>query len=157
MDTLSLDGRTFELVRASEADVPAIVALLTDDDIGGSRESRDLTPYLEAFREVHATEAHLLLVVRDETGDAVGTLQLTLVPGLSRGGAKRLVIEGVRVAPATRGSGLGTALMRWAQAWGARNGATIAQLTSDKRRVDAHRFYVSLGYEPSHEGFKLEL
>ncbi|WP_313404970.1 GNAT family N-acetyltransferase [Aeromicrobium sp.] len=157
METLSTNGHTYELSRATRADVPAIVALMSDDAIGAGRESTDVTPYLEAFDEVDADDAHLLLVVRDEAATPVATLQLTIVPGLSRGGTKRLLIEGVRVASSTRGSGLGTTLMRWAQAWGAQRGASIAQLTSDKRRTDAHRFYEALGYEATHEGFKLPL
>lgn len=95
--------------------------------------------------------------VRDEGGAAAGTLQLTFIPGLSRGGAKRLVVEGVRVHSGTRGSGLGAALMEWAQEQGRSRGATLVQLTSDKRRTDAHRFYERLGYEATHEGFKLDL
>lgn len=157
MDTLTLDGRTFALERAVEQDVPGIVALLTDDEIGAGRESVDLDPYVEAFRDVDRDDAHLLVVVRDEDGVLVATMQLTLLPGLSRGGTRRLLIEAVRVASSTRGSGLGRALIGWAHAWGAARGATLAQLTSDKRRTDAHRFYASLGYTASHEGFKRPL
>lgn len=157
MDTLTLDGLRFVVARAVEADVSAIVALLMDDELGAGRESADLTPYIEAFHEIDRHDTHLLLAVRDNSGSVVATMQLTVVPGLSRGGAKRLLIEGVRVSSATRGSGLGTALFGWAHAWGAHRGATIAQLTSDKRRTDAHRFYAALGYEASHEGFKLAL
>lgn len=157
MDTLTLDGRTFALERAAEPDVPGIVALLTDDEIGAGRESVDLAPYVEAFRDVDRDDAHLLVVVRNDDGMLVATMQLTLLPGLSRGGTKRLLIEAVRVASSTRGSGLGRALIGWAHAWGAARGATLAQLTSDKRRTDAHRFYESLGYTASHEGFKRPL
>ncbi|SKB03858.1 GNAT family N-acetyltransferase [Aeromicrobium choanae] len=157
MDTLTLDGQVFELARATEADVPAIVGLLTDDAIGAGRESADLAPYVEAFHEIDRDDAHLLLAARDEAGTVVATMQLTIIPGLSRGGTKRLLIEGVRVASSTRGSGLGTALFARAHAWGVERGATLAQLTSDKRRADAHHFYETLGYEASHEGFKLPL
>lgn len=157
MDTLTLAGHVYEVARAAEADVPAIVGLLTDDAIGAGRESADLAPYVVAFQEIDGDDAHLLLAVRDESGAVVATMQLTIVPGLSRGGTKRLLIEGVRVASSTRGSGLGTALFGWAHAWGAARGATLAQLTSDRRRADAHRFYETLGYEASHEGFKLPL
>lgn len=96
-------------------------------------------------------------MVRDEAGTTVGTMQLSLIPGLSRGGATRLQIEAVRVAAATRGSGLGRAMIAWAHGYGRRHGADLAQLTSDKTRRDAHRFYEGLGYVASHEGFKLEL
>ncbi len=84
----------------------------------------------------------------------VGTMQLPLVPGFSRAGAKRLQIEAVRLAHDARGSGLGTALFDWAHEYGRQHGATIAQLTSDKSRTDAHRFYNKVGYAASHEGFK---
>jgi GNAT superfamily N-acetyltransferase len=84
-------------------------------------------------------------------------MQLTLIPGLARGGAKRLQIEAVRLATSTRGSGLGAALFEWAHAYGERHGATLALLSSDKTRIDAHRFYDRLGYQASHEGFKRPL
>jgi GNAT superfamily N-acetyltransferase len=84
-------------------------------------------------------------------------MQLTLIPGLSRGGAKRLHIEAVRVAASARGGGLGSALFDWAHAYGRSRGATLAQLTSDKSRSGAHRFYEKLGYRASHEGFKYQL
>jgi GNAT superfamily N-acetyltransferase len=95
--------------------------------------------------------------VSDHDGVLVGTMQLTLIPGLSRGGTKRLQIEAVRLASDTRGTGLGTALFEWAHAFGKQHGATIAQLTTDKRRVDAHRFYERLGYQASHEGLKRDI
>ena len=84
-------------------------------------------------------------------------MQLTLVPGLARQGAKRLQIEAVRLASGTRGRGLGTALFDWAHEYGRKQGATLAQLTSDKTRTDAHRFYDGLGYRASHQGYKRPL
>ncbi|WP_182523627.1 GNAT family N-acetyltransferase [Nocardioides dongkuii] len=157
MTTLSVDGRRYEVARATESDVAALVALLADDVLGAQRESADLAPYLAAFGEIDRDPNQLLLAVRDEGGDVVGTMQLTLIPGLARGGTKRLQVEGVRLAPSTRGSGLGTALFDWAHEYGRRHGATLAQLTSDKTRADAHRFYERLGYEASHEGLKRPL
>jgi L-amino acid N-acyltransferase YncA len=98
---------------ATEADVPAIVAMLADDPLGAARESPDdLTPYQEAFRRL-AVDPNQMLVVA-ERGDAViGTLQLTVIPGLSRRGATRAVVEGVRVHADARGAGLGERLLRW--------------------------------------------
>lgn len=96
-----------------------------------------------------------MVAVRDET--IVGTLQLTLIPGLSRRGATRAQIEAVRVAGGERGSGLGTALLEWAIEESRRLGADLVQLTSDAGRVEAHRFYEQLGFTPTHLGFKLEL
>lgn len=157
MDTITTAGREYTVARAAREDVQDIVDLLRDDEIGAGREGVDLAPYLAAFDEVDTDPQQLLAIVRDEGGAAAGTLQLTFVPGLSRGGAKRLIIEGVRVHSSTRGSGLGAALMEWAHEQGRARGVTLVQLTSDKRRGDAHRFYERLGYEATHEGFKIEL
>lgn len=157
MQTLELDGRTFTLHRARAGDVPALVALLADDVLGREREGADLAPYESAFARIDADENQLLVAVRDEAGKIVATLQLTLMPSLSRGGATRLQIEAVRVDSTVRGAGLGGALFEWAQNWGREQGATIAQLTTDAARLDAHRFYERLGYTPSHVGFKRPL
>jgi GNAT superfamily N-acetyltransferase len=146
----------FLLRRATAGDLPAVVALLADDPLGATRESADLAPYEVAFAAVDADPAHLLLVA-DDGGTVVGTLQLTFVPGLSRGGALRAQVEGVRVAAAARGRGLGEAMLRWCADEARRRGAALVQLTTDKRRADAHRFYERLGYVASHEGFKLDL
>lgn len=157
MDTLQTDGNSYVVARATEEDVPAIVALLTDDELGVGRETDTVDPYLVAFREIDADPRHLLLVVRDAEDRVVGTMQLTLLPGLARAGATRLQIEAVRLATAVRGTGVGTALFAWAHEYGRRHGATVAQLTTDKRRADAQRFYRRIGYEASHEGLKLTL
>ena len=153
--TSALDGHTVS--RATREDVADIVALLRDDDIGAGREGTDLAPYLAAFAAVDADPQQYLAIVRDAGGAAVGTLQLTFVPGLTRGGTLRMLVEGVRVGSAARGSGLGAALMEWAHERARARGASLVQLTSDKRRPEAHRFYERLGYVASHEGFKLEL
>lgn len=150
-------SRTYTITRATREDVADIVALLQDDEIGAGRELPDLEPYLVAFAEVDTDPQHLLVIVRDEGGVAAATLQLTFVPGLSRGGSKRMIIEGVRVHSRTRGSGLGVRLIEWAHDAGRAQGAVLSQLTSDKRREDAHRFYERLGYSATHEGFKLSL
>jgi GNAT superfamily N-acetyltransferase len=142
--------------RAEAGDVPAIVALLTDDVLGRNREDADLTPYQRAFALVDADPAHLLVVA--VAGDEiVGTLQLSIVPGLSRRGALRAQLEGVRVAEGRRGSGLGAALVGWAVGEARRRGCALVQLTTDKARTGAHRFYARLGFAASHEGFKLYL
>ncbi|MCF2586956.1 GNAT family N-acetyltransferase [Brevibacterium sp. UCMA 11752] len=92
-----------------------------------------------------------------ESAAVVGTLQLTLIPSLSRRGSTRLQIEAVRIGPDAQGLGLGTAVFEWAHDCGRRFGASLAQLTTDKSRTDAQRFYARLGYEASHEGLKLDL
>ncbi|MEV7592340.1 GNAT family N-acetyltransferase [Streptomyces sp. NPDC089922] len=142
---------------ATEADVPAIVALLADDPLGATRESPDdLTPYLSALRRLAADpNQHLVVAVR--AGRVVGTLQLTIIPGLSRKGATRSVIEGVRVHADERGSGLGTRFVEWAVEKSRSEDCSLVQLTSDVTRTDAHRFYERLGFTASHVGFKLQL
>ncbi|NYE38931.1 GNAT superfamily N-acetyltransferase [Nocardioides cavernae] len=157
MDAVVVGERRFEVRRAVEEDVPALVALLTDDPLGAGRESGEMGPYLRAFREIDDDPRHLLIAVRDGAGDVVGTMQLTLLPGLSRAGATRLQIEAVRVAADARGGGLGQALLDWAHDYGRARGASLAQLTTDRTRTDAHRFYERAGYAASHVGFKRPL
>ncbi|GGQ93151.1 GNAT family N-acetyltransferase [Streptomyces aurantiogriseus] len=138
-------------------DIPAIVGLLADDPLGAQRESLDdFTPYLAALERLSADpNQRLVVAVRD--GRVVGTLQLTIVPGLSRRGATRSIIEGVRVHADERGSGLGTRFIEWAIEESRRENCQLVQLTSDNTRTDAHRFYERLGFVASHVGFKLQL
>jgi ribosomal protein S18 acetylase RimI-like enzyme len=149
------------LRRAEAADVRALVALLAADQLGAGREGDPadrgaLAPYLAAFAAIDADPAHLL--VDAAGGDAVaGTLQLSFIPGLARRGAWRAQIEAVRVAGNLRGRGLGESMIRWAIAEAERRGCALVQLTTDKRRADAHRFYRRLGFVASHEGMKLDL
>jgi ribosomal protein S18 acetylase RimI-like enzyme len=140
---------------ATEADLPAIVALLADDEIGAGREGES-DRYLTAFRDVSADPRNHV-VVAEVGGEVAGTLQLTYIPGLSRMGTERAHIEGVRVASAHRGRGLGREMISWAVDQAKRRGCGLVQLTSDKRRTDAIRFYASLGFESTHEGLKLSL
>ena len=138
-------------------DVPAIVAMLADDPLGAAREDLgDPRTYDAAYDRVVADPGqHLVVAERD--GTVVGTLQLSVIPGLSRRGATRSVIEGVRVARTERGSGLGTELVTWAVEESRRLGCTLVQLTSDASRTDARRFYERLGFVASHVGLKLQL
>ncbi|MFI2641637.1 GNAT family N-acetyltransferase [Streptomyces sp. NPDC018610] len=146
-----------EIRAAGPDDVPAIVGMLADDPLGARRESPDdLTPYLAALERLSA-DPNQRLVVAVREGRIVGTLQLSVIPGLSRRGATRSVIEGVRVHADERGSGLGTRLVEWAIEESRRAGCQLVQLTSDRSRTDAHRFYERLGFEASHVGFKLPL
>ncbi|WP_430378314.1 N-acetyltransferase family protein [Streptomyces sp. B1-3] len=142
---------------ATADDVPAIVAMLADDPLGAERESPgDLTPYLAALERL-TSDPNQHLVVATREGRVVGTLQLTVVPGLSRRGATRSIIEGVRVHADERGSGVGTLLIEWAIEESRRHDCRLVQLTSDNTRTDAHRFYERLGFTASHVGFKLAL
>lgn len=143
--------------RATAEDVPALVAMYADDPLGAGRETPDdLAPYLEAYRRLAQDPNHYLMVA-ERSGKVVGTLQLTVIPGLSRRGTTRSVIEGVRVHSDERGSGLGSRLVRWAVEESGRQGCRLVQLTSDATRTDARRFYERLGFTASHIGFKLQL
>lgn len=148
----------YEVCRASSDDLAEIVGLLVDDELGSGRESTaDLTPYREAFAAIEADPAQLLVAVKDSAGAVVGTLQLTFIPGLARRGALRAQIEAVRVRSAERSRGLGAALFEWALDESRRRGCSLVQLTTDKSRTDAHRFYDRLGFTASHEGYKMTL
>ncbi|MFF9075317.1 GNAT family N-acetyltransferase [Streptomyces sp. NPDC014735] len=142
---------------ATPADLPAIVAMLADDPLGARRESPDdLAPYHAAYRRLaDDPNQHLMVAVRENR--VVGTLQLTVIPGLSRRGATRSVIEGVRIHVDERGSGLGSRMIEWAVDESRRLDCQLVQLTSDVSRTDAHRFYERLGFTASHVGFKLAL
>jgi GNAT superfamily N-acetyltransferase len=146
-----------EIRRATADDLPAIVAMLADDPLGAQRESPDdMTPYRAALGRLEADpNQHLVVAVRE--GRVIGTLQLTIIPGLSHKGATRALIEAVRIHADERGSGLGGLLIEWAIDTARRLECRMVQLTSDKTRTDAHRFYERLGFSATHEGFKLRL
>jgi GNAT superfamily N-acetyltransferase len=142
---------------ATPADLPAIVAMLADDKLGSTREDpEDMAPYLAAFAELEA-DPRQRLIVAERAGTAVGTFQLSFIPGVAQQGLKRAMIESVRVATTERGTGLGTQMMRWAIDEARRAGCGQVQLTSNTERPDAHRFYERLGFVPTHVGFKLKL
>ena len=149
--------RLFRLQRAQRSDVPALVALLADDELGATREGADLQRYEAAYDAITREKAHYLAVVRDADERVVATMQLTVLPGLSRGGATRLQVEGLRVASDVRGHGLGTAMLAWAHDHGRARGATLAQVTTDASRQRARAFYARLGYEETHAGLRLRL
>ncbi|GAA3115168.1 hypothetical protein GCM10020001_038120 [Nonomuraea salmonea] len=149
---LSLIFRT-----ARRDDVPAIVAMLADDPLGAQREGDPADErYLTAFERIDANP-HDELIVAEQEGKVVGTMQLTYLAGLSRLGAERCQIEAVRVSAAVRGQGLGRKMITWAIDRARARGCAMVQLTSDKTRTDAHRFYDSLGFTDSHVGYKLKL
>lgn len=144
---------------ATRDDVEAIVDMLADDMLGASREdaTRPLNArYLAAWDAIERDPNNELIVV-DDGVQLAGVLQLTFIPYLSHTGRWRCLIEGVRIASSHRGQGLGKALFEWAIARAAERGCTLVQLTSDKQRTDAIRFYENLGFKATHEGFKLEL
>ncbi|BCB82536.1 GNAT family N-acetyltransferase [Phytohabitans flavus] len=141
---------------ASRADLPAIVAMLADDSLGTARESADDPSYAAAFDQIDADPRNTL-VVADRAGEVVGTMQLTYIPSLTYRGGERLQIEAVRIRADQRGRGLGREMIQWAIDQGRARGCRLVQLTTDKRRDDAHRFYASLGFAATHEGMKLTL
>ncbi|MBE1488106.1 GNAT family N-acetyltransferase [Plantactinospora soyae] len=147
---------------ACRADVPAIVAMLHDDEISAARypeppvsEEIDAA-YWAGFDAIDADPRNEL-VVAERDGELVGTMQLTFIPSMSRRGAERLQIEAVRVRSDLRGAGIGRQMITWAVDQARERGNGLVQLTTDKRRTDAHRFYASLGFQASHEGMKLSL
>jgi GNAT superfamily N-acetyltransferase len=145
--------------KATADDLPYILSLLADDSIGAGREIRGesvSTEYVQAFEAV-SLDGNQLLAVAEQEGRVIGTLQLSFIPGLSRGGAWRGQIEAVRVASDRRGEGIGGAFFKWAIAACRERGCKLVQLTTDKRRLDAHRFYDRLGFVDSHVGYKLQL
>jgi GNAT superfamily N-acetyltransferase len=158
--TVTVGSARVVLRRAVPADLAAIIALLAADQLGASRDgvrdATDMAAYEAAFGAIDADPAQLL-VVAEAVDRVVGTLQLTFIPGLARRGALRAQIEAVRVADGFRGDGLGSALLGWAIAEARRRGCALVQLTTDKSRPDAHRFYQRLGFIASHEGMKLAL
>ena len=161
--TSDVDGGAFRLRHALLADVPAIVGLLADDSLGSGRErTEDLAPYELAFDAIHADPSHLLIVGEllppgTAHAEVVATFQLSFLPGISRQGAWRSQIEGVRVAGSLRGQGIGHMMVQWAIEESRRRSCVLMQLTTHKTRAAAHRFYERLGFEASHEGMKLAL
>ena len=151
---LRVADRTFRVQRATREDVGAIAALLSDDEFGRDREGVELERYEAAYDIVVRDRSNYLGVVRDGSDAIVATMQLTVIPGLSRGGATRLQIEGLRVAAAERGQGLGTTLVEWAHNYGRAHGAQLAQVTTDEARARARAFYDRLGYQAAHVGLK---
>jgi ribosomal protein S18 acetylase RimI-like enzyme len=158
--TLDVGGQTVTLRRAQGEDLGELVRLLANDPLGSRREANaadpDLAPYERAFDQIEADPAQLL-VVGTSDGRTVATMHLTFIPGLSRRGALRAQIEAVRVDEAYRQRGLGEAMFGWAIEEARRRGCALVQLTTDKKRDQALRFYERLGFVASHEGLKLQL
>jgi GNAT superfamily N-acetyltransferase len=150
---------TLTFREARRADLERIVQLLADDPLGSRRESFT-TPlergYVQAFAAIEADPNNELVVVERE-GGVIGVLQITFIPYLTYRGSWRALIEGVRVVAEARSAGIGRRLFLWAIERARERGCALVQLTSDKARPDAIRFYQSLGFTPSHEGMKLQL
>lgn len=145
--------------RARRDDVPSIVQLLAHDPLGKTREvAQDPLPdaYGAAFDAIDA-DPNQFLAVMDYDARVIGTLQLSFIPGLSRVGSWRAQVEAVRIDEAFRGHGLGEYFFQWCIDQARARHCALIQLTTDKKRIDAHRFYERLGFVASHEGMKLDL
>lgn len=147
---------TVKVREAVDADLPRIADMLADDGLGRGRESGDMDVYRAAFARMTAQPGNVYLVAEVED-QVAGCLQYTVIHGLSRAGASRAQIEGVRVDAAHRGQKIGEVMMQAAIDRARADGCALVQLTTDRRRGDAHRFYERLGFEASHVGMKLAL
>lgn len=146
--------------KAVKEDVPAIVQMLANDKIGQTREdySEPLPDkYFHAFDRINNDPNQELIVMEARSGEIAGTLQLSFIPYLTYQGGIRAQIEGVRVREDLRGKGLGQTLFQWAMQRAKERKAHILQLTADKERPEAIRFYRALGFKASHEGMKIHI
>ena len=144
--------------KATQQDVPFIVQMLADDALGHLRENyQDPLPerYYEAFANINNDPNQELTVIENEAGEIIGTLQLSFIQYLTYQGGIRAQIEAVRIRNDQRGQGIGEKLFRWAIDRAKEKGAHLLQLTTDKQRPDAIRFYENLGFKATHEGMKL--
>ena len=144
---------------AEEADLPDLVAMLADDELGVQREDASVplnSDYIKAFNHIDSDPNNELIVVTSDR-DLVGMLQLTFIPYLTYTGSWRCLIEGVRIHSKFRGQGVGKQVLCWAIGRARERDCYLVQLTSDKNRPDAIRFYESLNFTASHEGLKLYL
>jgi ribosomal protein S18 acetylase RimI-like enzyme len=146
------------LREARREDIRRIVEMLADDDVARGREdlSGDMAAYHAAFDAI-AADSNNTLYVWDHKGTAMGCLQLTFIPGMSYGGSWIAKVEGVRVDRSLRGLGIGEQMIDTIVAKSRARGCKQLQLTTNKQRIDAQRFYRRLGFEASHEGMKLDL
>jgi len=145
---------------ATAEDLRAVVRMLADDPLGSKRE-RCISPlpdcYYAALKAIELDPNNELVVVEGQEGAAVAVLQLTFTPSITHRGGWRATIEGVRVDSRCRGSGIGRQLVAWAISLAKQRGCHLVQLTTDRQRPEARKFYESLGFEPSHDGMKLKL
>jgi len=145
--------------QALAADLPFIIALIVEDSVVDSGDAVAAAldaSYRDALAAIDADPNQEMWIVEHE-GEPVGCFQLSYLPGLMRRGMWRGQIEVVHVLEARRNLGLGSQMMQWAVERCRQRGCGMVQLTSNKRRLDAHRFYERLGFLKSHEGFKLYL
>ena len=146
--------------KAEEDDLPKIVKLLADDDLGSKREDYKVPlpmSYYDAFQNILQDKNQELIILENSNKEIIGTLQLTFIPYLTYRGGLRAQIEAVRIHKKFRGKGLGKKIFKWAIKRSTDKGAHLVQLTTDKQRPDAIKFYKALGFIDSHIGMKLHL
>lgn len=144
--------------RATENDVSAIVQMIADDKLGKQRENfQEPLPkeYIDAFKKINADHNQELIVVENSESEIIGTLQLTFIQYLTYQGGVRAQVEAVRIRKDQRGSGLGRKMLEWAIKRAKQRNTHLLQLTTDKKRPEALKFYEDLGFKPSHEGMKM--
>lgn len=154
-----MSGKEIIFRIAMRADLPSIVRLLADDDLGRQREryeERLPESYYSAYEEINQDPNHELIVV-ELSGELIGTLHLMFLPSISFQGGLRAQIESVRIDTQHQSQGIGSKMMKWAIERARARGAHIVQLTTHKSREDAHRFYERLGFKGTHLGMKLSL
>jgi GNAT superfamily N-acetyltransferase len=145
--------------RATRADLPSIVRMLADDDLGSQREQVENplpASYYSAFEQINDDPNHELMVA-ERNGEVIGTLHLMFLPSVSFQGGLRAQVESVRVDKRLQSQGIGSEMMKWTMERAKQRGAHVVQLTTHKSRIDAHRFYERLGFRGSHLGMKMDL
>jgi GNAT superfamily N-acetyltransferase len=144
---------------ARPEDLEAIIRLHEEDSLGshGDAWTPDTRPAYEAAFRAIAESRDNVLYVAESDGRVVGTFQLTFIPNLTGRGALRVKVESVKVAAVVRSKGIGAVMMAFAEDEALRRGARLMELSSNKAREDAHRFYRRAGYSQTHEGFKKKL
>jgi ribosomal protein S18 acetylase RimI-like enzyme len=148
------DQTSITIRPARRDDVAAIIAMLADDHLGRARERfEDPLPqvYYDAFERI-ARDPSIQLVVAEEAGRVVGSLQLCILPGLSSQGTSRALVEDVRVASDRRSRGIGEQLLQWAIGEARGKRCKLVELLTHTSRIDAQRFYERLGFARSHVG-----
>jgi GNAT superfamily N-acetyltransferase len=162
MDETKIEPGEIALRLARREDVPRIAALIMQGSATEARTAAEVEAeathpdYLRGYDEIDASPANHLFVA-ERGGTVIGTWQVTLIPGIIARGRRRAKLESVHVAPESRGLGLGRLMVGHALAFAKEQGAGLIELSSNKNRTDAHRFYRDLGFDQSHEGFKMTL
>ena len=144
--------------KATKKDLPKIVEMIADDELGKTRENFQIplpNEYVDAFQKITADKNQELIVVEDESSEVIGTLQLSFIQYLTYQGGIRAQIEAVRIRKDKRGLGIGKAMFEWAIHRAKERNAHLLQLTTDKKRPKAIKFYEDLGFKQSHEGMKI--